>query len=152
MVGPQSRVRRRFLQRNMVSAYSAGNRRDFELMLIRYVPDVEVTFEPDFEALGLGGTFRGHGGLLKLINGFTEAWERWELVPVAVIDMGDRFLGLGRFHLPGTASGLEFDSEFAQLIKSRSGAVASEHEFLSWDKGLRAAGLDPDAIEIPSGG
>jgi hypothetical protein len=104
-LGPRSSLRRDFLRRNMVSAYSASNRRDFELMLVRYSPDVAVEFDPDFEALGLGGTYRGHEGLVKLITSFTEAWEQWELLPEVALDLGDeRFLGLGRFILPATAS------------------------------------------------
>jgi hypothetical protein len=55
-------------------------------------------------------------------------------------------LVLGTFRLPGTASGVEFESEFAQLLTRRGGLVAHEREFLAWDKGLRAARLDRDVI------
>jgi hypothetical protein len=150
MLRPRSRLRRAFMRRQMISAYAAASRRDFELMLVRYARDAEVEFDPDLEPLGLSGTFRGHEGMLKMIETFGAAWERWEIWPELVLDMGDRFLGLGRFRLPGTASGLEFEPEFAQLLIPKHGVVAYEHEFLSWDKGLRAAGLDPDAIELPA--
>jgi ketosteroid isomerase-like protein len=136
----------------VASVYAAVNRRDFELLLVRYARDVQVRFDPDLEALGLGGTFRGHDGLLKIIETFGEAWERWELLPAVVLDMGNRLVGLGRFHLPGTASGLEFEREFAQVWTFRDGLVTHEQEFLAWDKGLRAAGLDLDAIALPSRG
>jgi ketosteroid isomerase-like protein len=149
LLSPRSRLRRALLRRQVVSTYAAANRRDFELLLVRYARDVQVRFDPDLEALGLGGTFRGHGGLLKIIETFGEAWERWELVPAVVFDMGDRFVGLGRFRLPGTASGLEFEREFAQVWTFRDGLVVHEQEFLAWDKGLRAAGLDSDAIALP---
>jgi ketosteroid isomerase-like protein len=152
LLSPRSRLRRALLRRQVVSVYTAANRRDFELMLVRYAPDVQVRFDPNLEALGLGGTFSGHDGLLKIIATFGEAWERWELRPAVVLDMGDRFVGLGRFRLPGTASGLEFEREFAQVWTFRDGLVAHEQEFLAWDKGLRAAGLDPDAITLPSRG
>ena len=150
LVSPRSRVRRALLCRNLVSAYAAATRRDFELMLVRYAHDVEFEFEPDFEALGLGGTFRGHGGTLKMIEAFGEAWERWEMQPEIVIDMGHQLVVLGGFRLPGNVSGLEFESEFAQLITPRGGLVAHERDFLAWNKGLRAAGLDPNNIALPS--
>jgi ketosteroid isomerase-like protein len=121
-------------------------------MLVRYAPDVEVEFDPDFEALDLGGTFRGHDGLLKLLRNFSDAWERWDPLPAAVLDMGDRFIVLGHLRLPGNVSGLELDSEFAQLLTVRDGLCAREQEFMSWDKALRAAGLDPDAIALPARG
>jgi ketosteroid isomerase-like protein len=121
-------------------------------MLVRYAPDVEVEFASEFEALGLDGTFRGHDGFVKMIQAFGEAWERWDLHPVAVLDLGDQLLVLGAFRLPGNVSGLELAQDFAQLITPRGGLVAREQAFMSWDNGLRAAGLDPDAITLPSRG
>jgi hypothetical protein len=99
-------MRRVLLRRAVVSGWDAISRRDFELMLVRYAPDVELETEPAFEALGLGGTFRGHDGLLRVIQAFWEAWERWEFRPAIVLDLGDRVLALGTVRLPGTARGL----------------------------------------------
>jgi hypothetical protein len=119
-------------------------------MLVRYAPGVEFEFEPDFEALGLGGTFRGHDGMLKWIQAFGEAWERWQALPAIVLDLGDRVLVLGAFRMPGNVSGLELEREIAQLIAIRGGLVTRDQYFFGWDKGLRAARLDPDAIALPS--
>jgi hypothetical protein len=59
---------------------------------------VEVEFDPDLEPLGISGTFRGHDGLLKLIETFSEAWEQREVLPGTVVDMGDnRGVGLVTF-------------------------------------------------------
>jgi ketosteroid isomerase-like protein len=150
-LSPRSRLRRALLCRAIVSGWDAGSRRDFELMLVRYARDVEVEFDPEFEALGMGGTFRGHDGFLKMIQAFGgDAWEGWELLPATVLDLGDRVLVLGVFRMPGTASGLEFEREWAQLITARGGLVVREQSFFGWDKGLRTAGLDPDAIALPS--
>jgi hypothetical protein len=71
-------------------------------------------------------------------------------VPEFVLDLGDRGLYLGTFRLPGNISGLELEREWAQLATLRDGLVAHEQYFFGWDKGLRAAGLDPDAIALPS--
>jgi hypothetical protein len=101
------------------------------------------------EHLGLGGTFRGHDGLVKVIDAFDEAWERREMLPVLVLDLGDRWLTLGRLRVPGTVSGLEFEPEIAQLLTIEGGLIAHERDFLSWDRGLRAAGLDPESIALP---
>jgi hypothetical protein len=147
---PRSGVRRAMLCRALVSGWDAAARKDFELVLVRYAPDVEVEFDPEFEALGLGGTFRGHDGWLKVQQAFNEAWERRERVPEFVLDLGDRVLMLGSFRLPGNVSGLELEREWAQLATLRGGLTAHEQYFFGWDKGLRAAGLDPDAIALPS--
>jgi hypothetical protein len=146
LLPPRSRLRRALLRRQMVSGYAAGNRRDYELMLVRYAPDLEVEFDPELATLGLGGTFHGHQGLLRVMETFGEAWEDWQLLPSLIVDLGDRAIGLARFHLPGTASGVELEREFAQLVTPRRGLIADEREFLSWEAGLRAAGLDPDSF------
>ena len=152
LLSPRSRLRRTLLRRNVVSGWDAASRRDFELMLVRYAADVEAELAPDFEWLGLGGTFRGHDGMLKMIEGFGEAWERWEMQPAIVLDLGERVLVLGAFRLPGNVSGVELDQEFAQLVTLRGALVAHDQEFLEWDKGLRAVGIDPDAFGLPSRG
>ena len=150
LLEPRSRLRRAMLRRQMVSAYAAANRRDFELMLVRYALDVEFEYDPDFEALGLGGAYVGHDGMRRFLEVWGEAWERWEVLPVLILDLGERFVALGRVRVPGTASGLELEREFAQLLTTRGGLVVHEREFLAWEKGLRAAGLDPGAIAPPS--
>jgi ketosteroid isomerase-like protein len=147
----RSRLRRALLRRNVVSGWDAASRRDFELMLVRYAPDVELEFDPEFEPLGMGGTFRGQEGLLKMYQAFAgDAWERWDVTPAMVLDLGDRVVVLGVFRMPGTASGLQFEREWAQLMTVRDGLVVRDQGFFGWDKGLRAAGLDPDAIALPS--
>lgn len=149
LLSPQSRLRRALVRRNAVSGWNASSRRDFELMLVRYAPDVEVEFDAEFEALGMGGTFRGHDGLLKMIQVFAEdAWEGWEVTPAHVLDLGDQLLILGTFRMPGTTSGLQFEREWAQLITPRGGLVVREQEIFGWDKAIRAAGLDPDALDL----
>jgi ketosteroid isomerase-like protein len=143
---PGSRLRQLMLRRQQISAYAAASRRDYESMLIRYSPDLEIEFDPEFEALGLSGTYRGHEGILKMIETFQEAWQGLDLVPTMFVDLGDRFLGLGRFRLRGATSGMEFDREFAQIVILKGGLVVREWDFLSWKKGFEAAGLDPDAF------
>jgi ketosteroid isomerase-like protein len=152
LFSPRSRLRRAMLSREIVSGWGAAWRRDYELMLVRYARDVEFQYDTDFEALGLGGTFHGHDGIVRFLESWGEPWEGWELRPAAVLDMGDRFLALAHVRLPGTTSGVKLESEFAQLVTVRDGLVTRDQEFRAWDKGLRAAGLDPDALPLPSSG
>jgi ketosteroid isomerase-like protein len=87
--------------------------------------------------------------MLRVIDAFQEAWERVEFYPAMFLDMGDQALALGHLRQTGAATGLEFVTEFAQLLTLGRGAIAHEQDFLSWDKGLRAAGIDPGAIALP---
>jgi ketosteroid isomerase-like protein len=130
----------------MISAYAAATRRDYELMMVRYTPDVEFHFAPEFEGLGLAGIGRGQDGMLRLIDAFEEAWQRVEFEPALLLDMGDRAVALGHLRQTGAATGLEFRTEYAQLLAFDRGAVVHEQDFLSWDKALRAAGIDPGHV------
>lgn len=149
-LNPRSRLRRGLLRRGIVSGWDATSRRDFELVQVRYADDVESEFDPDFEAIGLAGPFHGHEGILEREQTFQQEWQRWEAVPATVLDLGDRVVVLGTVSLTGKVSGLEFEREVAQLVTFRGGLVARDQIFLAWDKGLRAAGLDPGAIALPS--
>ena len=152
LFGPRSRLRRAMLCREIVSGWDAAWRRDYELMLVRYARDVELQYDSDFEAIGLGGTFHGHDGVVRFLDSWGEPWEGWQLLPAAVLDLGDRFLALAHVRLPGSTSGVELESEFAQLATVRDGLVTRDQEFRSWDKGLRSAGLDPDGLPLPRPG
>ena len=149
LLSPGSRLRRRTVCRSILSGWDAVSRRDYELTQVRYAPDVEIMWDPEFEPLGLGGTFHGHRGLREMAEGIAEAWEQWAITPALAVDLGDRVVTLGTMTLPGTASGLELESEIAQAAWIEGGVVVHEREFLSWDKGLRAAGLDPASIAVP---
>ena len=149
LLRPSSRLRRALLRRNVVSGWAAASRRDFELMLVLYATDVVTELDPDLEVVGLAGPFRGHEGRLEWERAFQEEWQRWEALPTTVLDLGDRQVVLGKLRLAGKVSGLELEREVAQVLTPRDGLVAHERIFMAWDKGLRAAGLDPDAIVLP---
>src|SRR5919198_1844 len=149
-LSPRSRLRRALLRRATISAGAAYYRRDFELALVRYAPDVEYEFNPGLQTLGLGGTFQGHEGMLEAFGKLAEAWESWELEPTYVVDLGDRLLTLGFNRSHARASGVQLEQEFAQLVTMREGLVAHHIAFFSWEEGLRAAGLDPDVVALPA--
>jgi hypothetical protein len=47
-------------------------------------------------------------------------------------------------------SGLKLEREFASLFTRRGAAITRQQDFFGWEKGLRAAGLEPDAIALPA--
>jgi uncharacterized protein len=151
-LSPGSRLRRAGLRWGFVSGWAAFNRRDFELMLVRYAPDVEFEFDPGEQALGLGGTFRGHEAMAEGLGALVEGWGQFELEPAYILDLGDRVLHLGFQHARGRASGVGLEQEVSQLITGREGLVARDEHFFTWEEGLRAAGLDPDAFALPPRG
>ena len=149
---PGSRLRRALLRRANISGWAAFNRRDFELMLVRYAPEVEFEFDPGEQTLGLSGTFRGHEAMAVALGELVEGWSQFELEPAYILDLGDRFLSFGFQHARGGVSGIQLEQPVAQLVTAREGLVTRDVHFFTWEEGLRAAGVDPDAIALPSGG
>jgi ketosteroid isomerase-like protein len=151
-LSPRSRLRRTLLRRGLVSGWAAFNRRDFELRRVFFAPDVESELPPGPQTLGLSGVFRGQAAMEHALSEFAESWDRWELEPAYILDLGDRVLCLGFFRVRGQASGVQLEEEYAQLVTLRDGLVARDEGWLRWEEGLRAAGLDPDAVALPTRG
>jgi hypothetical protein len=151
-LSPRSRLRRLLLRRGLVSGWAAFNRRDFELRRVFYAPDVETGLAIDPQALGLSAMPRGLAETEQALSEFDQGWSSWELEPAYILDLGDRVLNLGFQHARGQASGVPLDGEFAQLLTLREGHVMREQGWFRWEEGLRAAGLDPDAIALPKRG
>jgi hypothetical protein len=150
-LGPPSPLRRVLLRRAVESGWSSFDRRDFEVNFLYFAPDTEFEFPPAMQALGIPASFRGHAGRIEGMNKLFEVWGS-ELEPLYVLDLGDRVLNLGLWHIRGRASGVPLEQELAQLVTMRHGLVIRDQNFNSWEEGLRAAGLDPNAIALRAGG
>ena len=147
-LSPRSRLRRLLLRRGLLSGWGAFNRRDFKLRRLFYAPDVETDLAFDPQDLGLSAMRRGLAETEQALSEFDQIWGSWELEPAYILDLGDRVLNLGFQHARGQASGVPLDGEFAQLNTLREGLVMREQAWFRWEEGLRAAGLDPDAIAL----
>jgi hypothetical protein len=139
LLSPHSRLRLAFLRRAVRSGWAAGNRRNFELVLVRYGSDVEVAFDPGFQTLGVGEPARGHRAMVEAYRTLLEAWEA-EGEPCYIVDLRDRLLTLAFMRTQGRASGVKLDREVAQLVTVRDGLISLDQLF--W-VGRRAAGRRP---------
>ena len=142
--GPRSPVRRDGLKRVLRSGWAAAPRKDWELMFVRYSPEVVWEMPEEFQALGFAESYRGHDGIVQGLNQFSQEFEWWEIRPTKALDFGDRVLALGTFRSKARASGVEWEQEFSQLVTLEKGVVIRDRFFYSWEQGLRAAGLEPD--------
>jgi hypothetical protein len=53
-----------------------------------------------------------------------EGWEWWGIEPLAIIDLEDRLLGLGRFRARGRKSGVEIDLAARSTPQKRGSDVS----------------------------
>ena len=147
---PASRLRRTFLRRSVVSGYAAFNRRDLDLMLVRYAPHAEFLYSPGEQTLGLDGTFVGPDEIRRGIEMLFDGWDRQE-EPFCVIDLGDRALVLSFARTRGQSSGIQLEHEFSDLITiGHDGLIVHEQAWFSWEQGLAAAGLGPETVPLPA--
>ena len=143
LFSPRSRLKRALLRRQVVSGFAAFNRRDWEVVLVRYAPDAEREFSPGISTLGFTGPLRGYGATIEAFAELDEAG-RWDVIPAAAVDMGDRLVVLGTVRVRSRTSGVEVEQELAQVLTLRGGLVVHEYSGpMPWEDALRAAGLDP---------
>lgn len=146
---PPCRLRRWIVRTHTMSGWAAISREDYDLTFVRYMRDVVYEVDGGFQTLGLPARVRGREAMAAGLVEWSESWEWWGLEPLVMIDMGNRLLGLGRFKARGLTSGIDVNEEYAQLITLRpgTGMVMHEHDFVDWENGLLAAGLDPGRFE-----
>jgi ketosteroid isomerase-like protein len=152
LLSPGSRLRRALLRRALLSGWASFDRRDFEVNLLFFAPDTAFEFPSGMQTLGLPDSFGGHGGRIDGLRELAEVWAHSELEPAYMLDLGDRLLNLGFWRTEARASGVRLETELAQVVTIRDGLVTRDQNFFSWEEGLRAAGLDPDAIPLPTRG
>ncbi len=147
LLSPRSRLRRAILRRAVLSGWASLSRRDFEVNVLFFAPEVEFEFDPGMQTLGLSGSFRGRR--VDALDKIFEVFGSTEFEPAYILDLGDRMLNLGSWRGEARASGVPLETEVAQLVTMRDGLVTRDQTFFSWGDGLRAAGLEPDAIALP---
>jgi hypothetical protein len=146
-LSPRSRLRRVLLRRAFISGWASFERRDFKLNFLFFAPEAVFEFPSGLQTLGLGDSYRGHEARIEASDRLTEVWGS-KLEPVYVLDLGDRLVNLGFWRSQAHASGIPLEEELAQLVTLRDGLVIRDQMFSSWQEGLEAAGLDPDAIAL----
>ena len=102
----RSRLRQWAVARGVALAYAAANRRDFELVLLTFSPELEYRPSPDLMPPDLEPTFHGYDGYLRLWRYWLDAFAdiRWE--PEEMIDFGDAMLVTVRQSGTGSGSGI----------------------------------------------
>ncbi len=103
--------------------------------------DPEVEFHTPLSSTR-GVPYRGHAGVREWQRDIEDQFDDWHnhAQEWRALDDG-RVLVLGRLHLRGRESGVEFDQEMAWLFTLREGKLLRYEVFASHDEALRAAGL-----------
>jgi ketosteroid isomerase-like protein len=137
-----SRLRRAMLVRRARLAYTAVNRRDFDLSLTLYDPNYEyhlwgehVAF-PDWD---LG--YAGRDGFREFWRQALEAFHDIRFDPEEILDLGDRRLITVQLSGHGTGSGAPMNQKLFQLFTYRRGLIIRQDDFSDRAQALEAVGL-----------
>ena len=140
-----SRLRQTLISRSISQALAAVNRRDFEAVLPKYNPAVEIHTPPTFRALGdIEAVYRGREGYLQFYRDWLPAWGgSFRFEPREVIDLGNgQVVALANISFRGQGSGIGFQQRIAFVwTLDHEARVVREQPFLDWAEALEAAGL-----------
>jgi ketosteroid isomerase-like protein len=140
-----SRLRQALISRSISQALDAVNRRDFEAVLPKYNPAVEIHTPPTFRALGdIEAVYRGHEGYLQFYRDWLPAWGgSFRFEPREVIDLGNgQVVALADISFRGQGSGIGFEQKLAFVwTLDQEARTVLEQPFLDWAEALEAVGL-----------
>lgn len=139
-----SRLRRLILLRITAQATSAANRRDFDLLLTGFDPEIDyrVVGGPwGMVAPDVLGHHHGHAGYREVWREVLEAFEDWTLEPEELIDLGHRLFSATRMSGHGTGSGVPVSRSSFQVYTFRRGLVVKQEDFGDRGEALEAAGV-----------
>ena len=140
---PGSRVRRGALQRGIRLAVEAYNRRDLEVVVIGYHPDLEYYPYREFVDGALAEPcYHGPSGYRAYIAATYEVWGTdVRLEPTELIDLGDQLVLLADMPMRAQASGVPLAEKYAGVMTLKNGRVIRVDDFLNQTEALEAVGL-----------
>ncbi len=135
---PASRFRRAWLSRAVARGCAAANRKDYDVVLLTYDPEVEL----DLRESPLGHVFTdiqvGQKRWLETWLGIREEIDDLTLLHEEVVDFGDHLLMIGRTTGFGSSSRVPIDQPIFQLMTLRHGLIARQTDFADRESALRA--------------
>jgi ketosteroid isomerase-like protein len=114
--------------------FAAHNRGDLDALVEFYDPDAV------FETLLLG-THRGNEAIRLIYEENQKTMAGYDVVPVELIDAGDKVLAVVKMVGSGTSSNISMDEGFAFVFTLRDGRCVREQAFRNREEALDAAGL-----------
>jgi ketosteroid isomerase-like protein len=116
------------------SGFDAHNRGDLDALVELYAPDAV------FETLLLG-TRHGNEAIREIYEENQKTLSGYDVVPVELIDVGDRVVVVVQMLGKGAVSEIALDEGFAFVFTLKDGRVVREQAFRNREEALEAVGL-----------
>ena len=141
----RSRLRQALIWRSVGLGLDAANRRDFDAVVPRYHPNVEIQAPSAFLGIGdIEAVYRGHEGYRQFYRDWLPAWgDSFQFEPRELIDLGDgRLVALVEINVRGQGSGIGFERQVAFVwTLDHEARGLREQVYLGWGEALEAVGL-----------
>jgi ketosteroid isomerase-like protein len=116
------------------AGFAAHNRADLDALVELYDPDVV------FETLLLG-THHGNEAIRLIYEENQKTMAGYDVVPVELIDAGDKVVAVAQMVGAGSASRIALDDAFAFVFTFKGDRVVREQAFRNREEAVEAAGL-----------
>jgi ketosteroid isomerase-like protein len=110
------------------AAIDAYNRRDVPALCALMTPDVDL--RPPVFAL-TGRAYVGHEGIAEWLRDVEESFASAQIVPLELIDLGDKVLALTEFKVEGHAGRVPLGSELGLVCAIADDRIATWHGFFN---------------------
>jgi ketosteroid isomerase-like protein len=134
---PRSRLRRILVDQATRSGFDAYNRRDWEVVLSAYDPQVQIRLH---HVQDMEGIYHGHQGWRRYWQLWFDAWDESRMEPTEIIELPGRILYLGRTCCRNRR-GLTLEEPTAWLMTLRKGRIVQHEEWWDHEAALEAVGL-----------
>jgi ketosteroid isomerase-like protein len=138
---PGSRIRRLMIARASQRAYAAGNRRDFERLLMALDPELEYRPRGGLYAADLPTVVHGRDEYREVWETTLDAFEDLRIESEEIFDFGDKQLVTVEFRAHGSGSGVPVSQRVFEVLEIRRGLVVRAEDFEDRSEALEAAGL-----------
>jgi ketosteroid isomerase-like protein len=116
------------------AGFEAHNRGDLDALVELYDP------EAVFETLLLG-THRGNEAIRLIYEENQKTLSGYDVVPVELIDVGDKVVAVAQTVGTGPASEIAVDDRFAFVFTFKGERIVREQAFRNREEAIKAAGL-----------
>lgn len=139
-------IRKKLVKSFLVRGAKALAREDYELVLLTYDPDVQISnIGDDALAVGFAERYHGHEGYRELMRLWRAGWLNPRYTPDAVIDLGKRFVVRVKLTGQGASSGAGVAQTCGCVLDFAGGAVVRMDIYWDWSQCVEALGLDEPA-------
>jgi ketosteroid isomerase-like protein len=121
----------------VLNAYSAIGRLDIESFLQALDADIEW-FEPENPDFAIGGTYRGHQEVLTALGFIPANFDKFDVTPHEVLDVGDRVIAFGAYRLRAKTTQQSVDVPYTHVWTFRNGQATRFQVFSDRGKIIHA--------------